>query len=134
MPKKRKRRVAPEKEDPRKAMLKRILWGSFYSVAAFFVLIFILSVVVMKAGMSDSMQTLLTMTSSLLAVFVGAFFSLRKTREKGMVSGLLTALPAVAVACVVLLAVFGTLGLRTVVMALLMMLGGALGGIAAVNR
>lgn len=134
MPKKRKRRVPSEKENPRKSVIKRILWGGLYSVVTFFVLIFILSFIVMKAGVSDSMQTLLSMASSLLAVFVGAFFALRKTREKGLVSGLLVSVPTIAAVCMILLIIFGNLGVKTIIMALLMMLGGALGGIAAVNK
>lgn len=134
MPKKRKRRVSSENENPHKALIKRILWGSLYSIAAFFIILLILAFIVMKAGMSDSMQTLLTLASSLFATFIGAFLSLRKTHEKGMVSGVLVSVPAIMNVCIILLAVFGSLGLKTAIMASLMMLGGALGGIAAVNK
>lgn len=135
MPKKRKRRVSSgENENPRKAFIKRTLYGSLFSLIAFFAILLILAFIVMKAGIADSMQTLLTLAASLLATFIGAFLSLRKTHEKGLVSGLLVSVPAIAVICIVLLAVFGELGLKTIVMALMMMLGGALGGIAAVNK
>lgn len=134
MPKKRKRRVSSENENPRKALIKRALYGSLYSLIAFFAILLILAFVVMKAGMSESMQMLLTFATSLLATFIGAFLSLRKTYEKGLVSGALVSVPAISVMCIILLAVFGNLGLKTIVMALLMMLGGALGGIAAVNK
>lgn len=135
MPKKRKRRVSPkENENPRIVFLKRILWGSLCSLVAFFVILLILAFIVMKAGISDSMQTMLTLAASLIATFIGAFLSLRKTHEKGLLSGVLVSVPALIIMCVVLFAVFGELGVKTLVMALLMMLGGALGGIAAVNK
>lgn len=135
MQKKRKRRVSSsENENPRIGFLKRILWGSFYSLVAFFVILLILAFIVMKAGVSDSMQTIFALAASLLSTFIGAFLSLRKTHEKGMVSGVLVSVPVIIVTCIILLAVFGSLGLKTIVMTFLMMLGGASGGIAAVNK
>lgn len=135
MPKKRKRRMSsPESENSRTAFVKRILWGSLFSVILFFILMLILSLIVVKAGLSDSMQNILVFFVSLLSVFAGAFLSLRKTYEKGLLSGVLVSLPVIVFICAVLLAVVKDIGLRTAIMALLMMLGGALGGIAAVNK
>lgn len=134
MPKKRKKRVSSENENSRTAFVKRILWGSLFSVIAFFVILLVLALIVVKTGLSDSMQSVLTFFSALLSTFVGAFLSLRKTHEKGLVSGLLASLPAIVTVCFVLLAAVGDVGLKTIVMSLLMMLGGALGGIAAVNK
>ncbi len=134
MPKKRKRRVSSENENPRTVLVKRILWGSIASLATFFIILLILAFIVMKAGISDSMQMMLTLAASLIATFIGAFLSLCKTHEKGLISGAIVSIPALIIMCIVLLAVFGELGVKTIVMALLMMLGGALGGIAAVNK
>ena len=135
MPKKRKRRMSsPESENSRTSFVKRILWGSLFSVILFFILMLILSLIVVKAGLSDSMQNILVFFVSLLSVFAGAFLSLRKTYEKGLLSGVLVSLPVIVFICAVLLAVVKDIGLRTAIMALLMMLGGALGGIAAVNK
>lgn len=135
MPKKRKKRMSSnENKNPRTAFIKRILWGSLYSITAFFVILLALAFVVMKAGISDSMQTVFAFAASLLGTFIGAFLSLRKTHEKGLVSGVFVSVPATIIMCIVLLAVFGELGIKTGIMALLMMLGGALGGIAAVNK
>ncbi len=135
MPKKRKRRMSSsESENSRTAFIKRILWGSLFSVAFFFIFMLVLALVVVKAGLSDSMQNIFVFFVSLLSVLAGAFLSLRKTYEKGLMSGILVSLPVIVFVCAVLLAVVKDIGLRTAVMSLLMMLGGALGGIAAVNK
>lgn len=135
MPKKRKRRMSSaENENSRTAFIKRILWGSFFSIVFFFIFMLILALVVVKAGLSDSMQNILVFFVSLLSVFAGAFLSLRKTYEKGLMSGVLVSLPVSVFISAVLLAVVKDIGLRTAIMSLLMMLGGALGGIAAVNK
>ena len=135
MPKKQKRRMSSsESENSRTAFIKRILWGSLFSVVFFFVFMLILALVVVKAGLSDSMQNILVFFVSLLSVFAGAFLSLRKTCEKGLMSGFLVSLPVIVFICAVLLSVVKDIGVRTAIMSLLMMAGGALGGIAAVNK
>lgn len=135
MPKNKKRRVSPKENDnPRVAFLKKIMWGGLFSLISFFAMMFILALVVVKAGLSESMQNILVFFVSLLSTFTGAFLSLRKTREKGLLSGVLTSLPVIVMICFVLLAVADNVGVRTIIMSLLMMLGGALGGIAAVNK
>ena len=80
------------------------------------------------------MQNILVFFVSLLSTFTGTFLSLRKTREKGLMSGVITSLPEIVIVCFVLLTVADNVGVRTIIMSLLMMLGGALGGIAAVNK
>lgn len=135
MPKNRKRRTSSkENQNPNISFVKRILRGGFISAAIFFTLIFLLSLLVVKTGVSDSMQNIFVFFFALLSSFLGAFISLRKTREKGLLSGILTALPAIILACLVLLVVLHTLGLKTLLMSAMMLLGGALGGIVAVNK
>lgn len=135
MPKNKKRRVsAKENESPRTAFLKKIIWDSLFSIVSFFAMMFILAFVVVKAGLSESMQNIFVFFIALLSTFIGTFLSLRKTREKGLLSGVLTSLPVIVIVCFILLAVADNVGVRTIIMSFLMMLGGALGGIAAVNR
>jgi len=135
MPKNKKRRISSkENESPRITFMKKIMWGSVFSLISFFVMMLILAFVVVKAGISESTQKLLVFIVSLLSTFVGSFISLRKTREKGLLSGVLTSLPVIVIVCFVILAVADNVGVRTVIMSLLMVLGGALGGIAAVNK
>ncbi len=135
MPKNKKRRVASKENDnPRIVFMKKILRGGLFSFISFFAMMLILALVVVKAGLSESLQNILVFFVSLLSTFAGTFLSLRKTREKGLLSGLLTSLPVIVIVCFILLAVADNVGLRTIIMSLLMMLGGALGGIAAVNR
>ncbi len=135
MPRNKKRRVSTKDNDnPRVSFMKKIMWGSLFSLISFFAMMLVLALVVVKAGISESMQKILVLFVSLLSTFIGSFLSLRKTREKGLLSGVLTSLPVIVIVCFVLLAVADNVGTRTIIMSLLMTLGGALGGIAAVNR
>ncbi|MBR3589352.1 MAG: TIGR04086 family membrane protein [Clostridia bacterium] len=135
MPKNKKRRVSSKENDnPRVAFLKKIMWGGLFSLISFFVMMLILAFIVVKSGISESMQNILVFFVSLLSTFTGTFLSLRKTREKGLLSGVITSLPVIVIVCFVLLTVADNVGVRTIIMSLLMMLGGALGGIAAVNK
>ena len=135
MPKNKKRRVSPKESDnPRIVFLKKIMWGSIFSLTSFFAIMLILAFIVVKAGLSESMQNILVFFVSLLSTFIGTFLSLHKTHEKGLLSGVIISLPVIVMVCFVLLAVAGNVGVRTIIMSLLMMLGGALGGIAAVNK
>ena len=135
MPKNKKKRVSSkENVNPRVTFLKKIMWGSIFSLIFFFVLMLILALIVVKAGISESVQSILVFFVSLLSTFAGAFLSLRNTREKGLLSGVLASLPVIIIVSFVILAVADNVGIRTVIMSLLMVLGGALGGIAAVNR
>ncbi len=135
MPKNRKRRVtSSENENSRTTFIKRILWGSLFSVIAFFAILLLLALIVVKFGVSDSMQNILVFFVSLLSTFLGAFMGLRKTHEKGLVSGSLVSVPAIIAVCLVLLTVVNDIGIKTIIMSLLMIVGGALGGIAAVNK
>ena len=135
MPKNKKKRVSSkENVNPRITFLKKIMWGSIFSLIFFFMLMFILALVVVKAGFFESMQNILVFFVALLSTFTGAFLSLRKTREKGLLTGVLSSLPVIIIVSFVILAVADNVGIRTAVMSLLMILGGALGGIAAVNR
>lgn len=135
MPKNRKKRKAStEKNDPRKTFIQRLIRGGIYSSLIFFALLFVLAMCIVKTNISDSMQNIFVFFFALLASFSGAFISLRKTQEKGLVSGLLVGFVVIVISCLVLLATVRNLGARTLVMSALMLLGGALGGIIAVNK
>ena len=135
MPKNKKRRVsAKESDNPRTVFMKRIMWGSIFSLVSFFTTMLILALIVVKAGIPETTQRLLVFFVALLSTFIGSFISLRKTKEKGLLSGVLVSLLVIVIVCFVILAVADNVGVRTVIMSLLMMLGGALGGIAAVNK
>lgn len=135
MPKKRKRRVSSsENKNPGDAFIRKIIKGSLLSIALFFSVLLISAFIMTKSGFSETLQTILTMSVSFVSPFAGAFLSVGKSREKGFVTGILVSLPLIVVTSAVLLILFGGLGIRTVFMALAMLLGGALGGVARVNQ
>ncbi len=131
---KKKRFSQTDKENPYIHFIKKTLWGSFFSLVFFFILIFIFSLIVLKFNISELMQTVLVFSSCLLSTFLGSFTVLGKIKEKGLISGFLSAVPAVLTLCLILLIFLHSLGLKTIIMALLMLAGGAIGGIVAMNR
>ncbi|MBQ7957713.1 MAG: TIGR04086 family membrane protein [Clostridia bacterium] len=134
MPKNRKRRSSSSQNtDPRKDFITKMVKGSIVTAISFFILLFLLALLVVHFNVSDSVQNIAVFFFALFASFLGSFFALRKTQEKGLVSGVILTVPAVSVVCLVLFAVLHTLGARTLIMSGLMMAGGMLGGIAAVN-
>lgn len=114
--------------------VKRILKGSFISLVIFLVLLLFLSLAVVKIGVGDSVQNVAVFLFALFSTFAGAFLSLMKRKDKGIQSGFFISLPAILMMCIILMSVCHDIGLKTLIMALLMMAGGALGGIAAVNK
>lgn len=132
-PRKRKKQLK-DNENPRTQFLKRIFRGSLISAGFFFLLLFILALFVVKFGLSDSTQNIFVFFFAVFSVFAGSFAALHKTQEKGLISGTLCAVPAILLVCIILLIFMHKLGFKTAIMSLLMLLGGALGGIAAVNK
>ncbi len=131
---KRKKRTATENPASNTAYIKTILKGSVISVITFFAITLVMAIAVVKIGISESAQSIAMFFVSALSVFIGAFFSLLKTKEKGLISGIFVSLPTSLFISIVLICVLKDIGLKTLVMALIMALGGALGGIAAVNK
>ncbi len=132
--KKKKRKTTSENEKSNLFLLKKILRGSVFSVIIFFALLLLLSAVIVKFGAGESIQNILVFIFAAISTFCGAFFAMRKTSEKGLFLGLAVAFPAVIMVSVVLLAVLNDIGTKTLIMALLMLIGGAAGGVTAVNR
>ena len=135
MPKKRKRKISSaESKNAGNNLQRKILKSSIVSLIVFFTVLIITAFIMTRSGVSETMQTIITMTASLVSPFLGAFLSLGKSREKGLMTGILMSLPSAVIVSAVLLILFGEIGLRTIIMSLAMLLGGALGGIARVNQ
>ncbi len=131
---KRKKRSNTEKPTSSSAYIKTILKGSLIAVISFFALTLIMAVAVVKIGMGESIQSIAMFFVSALSAFIGGFFSLLKTREKGLISGILVSLPAALLISIVLICALKDIGLKTLAMVLSMAIGGAMGGITAVNK
>ena len=134
MPKTNKRRSRPaEKTDSKPYFIKKAIKGGIASAIIYFTFLLLCAVAVMNLRVTDSMQNIAVFSLAPLSTFIASFFSLRKNNEKGLYSGAAIALCAAVITSVVLFAIIHSLGTKTILMALLMIIGGALGGITAVN-
>ena len=135
MPKNKKRRSRPgENENSKQAILKKYLFGGLLSAVLFFILLLIPALLTMNTDLSDTMQNILVFFFAMLSSFTGSFFTLKKQRENGLISGAITSLFCITAVCLVLLGILHTLGGKTAIMSLIMLAGGSLGGIVAVNK
>lgn len=134
MPKTKKRRNRPdEKSDSKAAFLKKTIKGGIISTVIYFVFLLLCALAVMKLRFTDSMQNIAVFSLAPFSTFITSFFMLKKNNEKGLYSGVSIAFFSAIITSLILLAIIHTLGVKTILMALLMITGGAVGGITAVN-
>ncbi len=134
MPKTKKRRNHPdEKTDSKSYFLKKVIKGGVVSAAIYFAFLLLCALAVMKLNFTDSMQNICVFALAPVSTFIASYFSLKKNNEKGLYSGVSIAFCGAVITSIVLLAIINSIGAKTLLMALLMIIGGALGGITAVN-
>ena len=134
MPKTKKRRNRPdEKTDSKSYFLKKVIKGGIACAVIYFIFLLLCALAVMKLRVTDSMQNIGVFSLAPISAFLASYFSLRKNNERGLYSGVLIAFCGAIITSLVLFAIVHTLGTKTILMALLMIIGGALGGITAVN-
>ena len=134
MPKTKKRRNRPdEKADSKSPFLKKAIKGGILSALIYFIFLLLCAFAVMKLRVTDSMQNIGVFSLAPVSAFIASYFLLRKSNEKGLFSGASIAFFGAVITSLVIFAIIHTLGIKTIFMALLMIIGGALGGITAVN-
>ena len=133
MSEKRNRKKRSADDNPKKLLAKRIAVGCVIGIIAFFIMIWLTALAVVKAGLSDTIQVFLVFASAFLSAFLGAFSSCRLIKEKGLAMGIFTSLPIIFIICVILMITVKDIGLKTLLMAVLMIAGGGMGGVLAVN-
>ncbi|MDR3314488.1 MAG: TIGR04086 family membrane protein [Oscillospiraceae bacterium] len=134
-PAKRQGRERGEPQGALQPLLRRVLLGAGFGAVLFCVLLLPLAAVCLRLDLQRELLPLAAMPPAGLAAAVAGYCSVRPTRKQGLPTGMLA---AGALYVVLLLAswltVRGSLGLNAVVLLLLMLLGGALGGILAANK
>lgn len=133
MPKTKKRRRNSSEANPTYSLLKKALIGGFISTAIYFLFLLLCALAVMNLKVTDSMQNVVVFSLASVSTFIASFFMLKKDTQKGLYSGVVISFSAAIITSIVLLTVIHSLGAKTIIMALLMIIGGALGGITAVN-
>lgn len=121
-------------ENIRLQMGKQILMGSIIGTILFFLMILTFSFLIIKSDISDSLQNIISFLSAIASAFIGGYASAFRLKSKGLIRGIISAFVQAIIVAVILLSVLQDLGLRTILMIIAMMLGGAIGGITAVNK
>lgn len=115
--------------------IKKIFIGTFLSLAASFVFMCFLAVVVYFANISDRTVGAVIFVLSAVSVFLGAFFLARNISSRGLLNGLMLAAFYFAVLIVISLLVNGSVEMSASNFLRLasILASGALGGILGIN-
>lgn len=122
------------KEDSgKKKFIMTVLKGSAAGTVVFFLLLLIFSRAILSFDIDSSLLAVFAFASAALAAFVSGFAAVRPTRKKGVPVGALSVLPILVVIATASAIASGSLGRNLLIAAAIMLLGGAAGGISAVN-
>ena len=134
MPKNKKSRNYSFNNNTNSATVKKLIFSGTISSILFFILMILLAFITMKATVSDSMQNILVFLFAAASPLIGAFLTFKKENTKGIILGASSAAVCIIITCIVLISILHTLGLKTLLMSALMLVGGISGGIIAVNK
>ena len=116
-------------------LLRRVLLGAALGALLFCALLLPAAAVCLRLDLKRELLPLVAIPLAGIAAAFAGYCSVRSTRKQGLPTGMLAAGALyVAVLLAAWLAVRGPLGLSAVALLLTMLLGGALGGIAAANK
>ncbi len=122
------------KEDSgRKKAVLTVLKGSAVGTVLFFLLLLFASRAMLRFDLDSNLLAVFAFTAIALAAFVSGFAAVRPTRKKGVPMGALSVMPILVVIAVATAIASGSLGHNMLIAAAVMVVCGALGGIAAVN-
>lgn len=134
MPKNKKSRNYSFNNNTNSATVKKLIFSGTISSILFFIMMILLAFITMKATISDSMQNILVFLFAAASPLTGAFLTFKKENTKGIILGASSATVCIIITCIVLISILHTLGLKTLLMSALMLVGGISGGILAVNK
>ena len=128
-----KKKNASEQNEAR-ALILRILVGFVAGMIVMLLMMAIFSSIIVKSDLTGAVVYILGLLACCFATFLSGFVVTRPFHKKGLPFGILAALPLTAVACIMALAAnHGSVGAHLYIMAAVMLLCGALGGIFAAN-
>lgn len=112
----------------------RILVGFAAGMAILFLLLAVFASIIVKSDLNGAVVYVLGILASGFAALLSGFVVTRPFHKKGLPFGVLASLPLIATVCVMaLIANQGSLGVHFYILAAVMLLCGALGGIFAAN-
>lgn len=128
-----KKKNAAEQNEAR-ALILRILIGFVVGMIVMLLLMTIFSSIIVKSDLNGAVVYILGLFACGFAAFLSGFIVTRPFHKKGLPFGVLASLPLIAAACVMaLVANQGAVGAHFYILAAVMLLCGALGGIFAAN-
>lgn len=112
----------------------RMLVGFAAGMVAMLLLLAFFSSIIVKSDLNGAAVYVLGLAASGFAAFLSGFVVTRPFHKKGLPFGVMASLPLIAAVCVMaLIANQGRLGVHFYILAAVMLLCGALGGIFAAN-
>lgn len=133
MAKKRRAKRTTEEQQGFRGMFPFLLRGSIVSIALFFLLLCLMSLLALHSSVPQSALVYMGLICAAIAGFAGGFFAVRKIGKNGLLLGACCTIPACIAACLCVLFVSESVGLMTLLAAMLLIAGGAGGGVLAVN-
>lgn len=129
-----KRRQKQKQDIGIQYVIRKTLVGSLIGTVLFFTLLCLAAAVILKKPIETKLFPIISLFISALSAFISGFVAVRPIRKNGILMGLCSCAPLVIIAgATVLFETGGNIGIMTAVMAGIMILCAALGGIAAVN-
>lgn len=132
MSKGKKKNIAEPNEA--RALIIRVLVGFVTGMVSMLLLMAIFSSIIVKSDLNGTIVYVFGLLASGLAALLSGFVVTRPFHKKGLPFGILASLPLIVAVCVMaLIANQGTIGVHFYILAAVMLLCGALGGIFAAN-
>lgn len=114
--------------------LKRVMIGSAVGAIAFFALLALTAMFLLKSGIHQSTLPFMAIGIAGIASFISGYTAVRPLRKKGIAYGAFSTIPlAVVIIAAILIANKIGIGMNTLIMLPVMLILGAVGGITAAN-
>lgn len=117
----------------KKKTVLSVLKGSAVGTVLFFLLLLLASRAVLRFDLDSALLTVFAFAVAAVAAFAAGFAAVRPTRKNGVPMGAVSAVPILAVVAVAAAITSGSVGRNMLIAAAIMLVFGAVGGIAAVN-
>lgn len=107
---------------------------SAVSSVIYFAMLAIFAAILLKSGLSNNLNPVLNIIAAAVSALIAAYISVRPSRKNGIIVGAFSAVPCfLIIYAVTALATVGMPGIKMMILLGVMLVCGAIGGIAAAN-
>lgn len=117
-----------------KSELKKYIFTALESLILFIILLMVLTFICYKLDVDSKYHYFVILAACLVSCFFGGISMQKKLQKRGIVCGLIGALPVCVVSCIGSMIIGNfNIGIKTVAAITLMLLSGVIAGVFAVN-